>query len=51
MAKGLIGRRLNDYSPVFNMEGVWLRPARERHFEMITAPDRWMTSLALSFFP
>lgn len=29
MAKGLIGRHLNDYSPVFNMEGVWHRPPRE----------------------
>lgn len=29
MAKGLIGRHLNDYSPVFNMEGVWHRPRRK----------------------
>lgn len=29
MAKGLIGRHLNDYAPVFNMEGVWHRPSRE----------------------
>lgn len=47
MAKGLIGRHLNDYSTVLNMEGVWKRPQRE-HFEIIAAPDRWMTSLALT---
>lgn len=29
MAKGLIGRHLNDSSPVFNTEGVWQRPQRE----------------------
>lgn len=29
MAKGLIGRHLNDYSPVLNMEGVWHRPQGE----------------------
>lgn len=29
MAKGLIGRHLNDSSPVFNMLGVWQRPQRE----------------------
>lgn len=29
MAKGLIGRHLNDYVPVFNTEGVWHGPRRE----------------------
>lgn len=29
MAKGLIGRHLNDCSPVFNTEGVWQRSRRE----------------------
>lgn len=24
---------------------------REKHYEMITAPDRWMTSLTLSLLP
>lgn len=47
MAKGLIRRHLNDYSTAFKAEGVWERPQRE-HFEIITAPDRWMTCLALT---
>lgn len=49
MVKGLIGRHLNDHSPVLNMAGR-VAQATERNTWMITAPDRWMTSLAHGFF-
>lgn len=50
MAKGLIGRHLNDYSPVFNMEGVWQRPQRETLW-LLLLTGGWQVSLSLPTLP